>query len=69
VAKLAMLGGEKSVTTPFIQWPVLDQPGAETCCRETVWISQNQLLGGPEHGQSVADAIHKVLENADELRI
>lgn len=47
----------------------LEQPGGETCCRETIWISQNQLLGGPEYGQAIADAIHKVLENADELRI
>lgn len=46
----------------------LKQPGAEHCCRTTVWVPQNCLLGGPEHGDAVVSAIGKVLDNADELR-
>ena len=46
----------------------LSQPGAEHCCRTTVWIPQNCLLGGPEYGDAVAKAIGKVVDSADELR-
>lgn len=52
----------------FPSYGELEQPGADTCCSQTIWIAQNQLLGGPEYGRALVDAIHKVLENAEELR-
>lgn len=51
-----------------VPYAMLSQPGAEHCCRTTVWVPQNCLLGGPEYGRAVADAILKVLENPGELR-
>jgi dTDP-4-amino-4,6-dideoxygalactose transaminase len=51
-----------------VPYSELDQPGAERCCRTTVWVPQNCLLGGPEYGKAVVDAVCKVLDNAGELR-
>jgi dTDP-4-amino-4,6-dideoxygalactose transaminase len=54
-----------SQKVPYAELP---QPGTEHCCRTTIWVPQNCLLGGAEYGAAVADAIGEVLDNADELR-
>ena len=35
---------------------------------EAVWFPHYLFLGGPEDSESVANAIHKVLDNCEELR-
>ncbi|MDO4587901.1 MAG: DegT/DnrJ/EryC1/StrS family aminotransferase [Planctomycetia bacterium] len=46
----------------------LNYPNVEKCCQETVWISQNALLGSKKSSEQIIDALQKIIDNADELR-
>lgn len=40
----------------------------EMLCRDTIWISQQCLLGGEENGQKIVAAIQKIAKQIDSLR-
>ncbi len=42
-------------------------PAAETACRETVWITQNALLGGEEEVRDIVAAIKKIQTHHAEI--
>ncbi|MDO4588019.1 MAG: DegT/DnrJ/EryC1/StrS family aminotransferase [Planctomycetia bacterium] len=60
----------ENLTPPFgkPEYHSLCFPNVEKCCQETVWISQNALLGGTESSRKIISAFEKIIQNADELR-
>jgi len=60
----------ETIPLPKNQGPYnqLSLSGVEQCCRESVWISQADLLGTEDRGHQIARAIEKIITHADELR-
>lgn len=69
-APLYMQPAFETIPKPKNQGPynTLSLPGVEQCCRESVWITQADLLGDEEKGRQIARAIEKIVDNAIELR-
>lgn len=61
----------RSVTPPAWQgcrYDELRQPRVEQACRETIWFTQNLLLGDEADTRDIANALEKVLTAQDALR-
>ncbi len=53
--------------TSGLDYSSVELPLADKACDETVWITQNALLGSEQDMNDIADAIAKVQKNAGEL--
>jgi hypothetical protein len=63
---------EHGITAPLagkhVDYSAVRCPVSEQVCRDAVWIPQNVLLAPESDIQAVADAIEKVVRNAEDLR-